>query len=174
MTAKKRDADIPARMIGIASLALTAILGIIALVLQYRQALAVDIDPPQTDYVHVLTIHQSKGQMPVITRVAVWRQVLLTNTSNRSLSVVSATLHEGNIHKNEAISPAFRNVTYDSDAVLLAVPVEYPVVLAAGESTSFNILLPGRGGVVARSRPACYMYILGGQEVVGWQKRYST
>ena len=126
MKAKPRGTDVLARAIAIASLAATTILGTVALVLQYHQALSVHIDRPQTDYVHVLTIHQSKGLSTVIARIAVWREVLLTNTSNRSISVVSTALREGNAYRNESIIPAFRNVTYDSEEVLLAVPVEYP------------------------------------------------
>jgi hypothetical protein len=139
---KQKNADIFARVVSIAAILSTVTLAIVTWRIQYGENLFIEFVQTKDDYIHALSLHQTRGLKASISRIAVWKELILSNRSNVAISVVSTTLKEGNAYYNEMLGPFFGNVSYLNNSTLCTSPVELPFYLGPGESKKLFLLLP--------------------------------
>ena len=69
-------------------------------------------------------------------------QALLSNRSNKSVSIVSASIRDAEGITTNLSGPFFQNAALLPNRLFLSRPVEFPITLAAGDSMALHMMLP--------------------------------
>lgn len=137
-----RRLAIAAIIISILSLSATIVINVVKLRLAYFERVSFEFLDEDFDYIHGLSLHNSKSNEPAITRMVIWKKMRVANNSGKPVSVVSLFYREDDSVTHDAILPLFGKIQYTDVAVNYDDPIELPIYLNPGQTVDFYALLP--------------------------------